>query len=482
MGVEVSVTRSNRLWLLGAKTLAIVALVLSAVFLHRMADFSAQCFHSQLVDRFIIFSKDIQEIPHCGQRWSWGDLSGLAADPLRLRWPRVAAQAERLFEVWPAPPQPFQMVVVTEDPFLVAQQGSQFLLGASLADSSDLWLRELVRVWVGATTQGLTPLEVGVLADFLAAVARDQLRWTNWLGQSEEGHELTWAGGVILAREYCLSPWREVSDLNNCESDANQGLSRGHRRLLARGLWEIYQMADWQARRRLWIWLREKVALGHEPLLAKASDVSGNAVQRVLSRWLKVAFPQPALQTRGQVVLRSRLGLSQAESPAVVVEFDRSTHLREFEGLVRMDQHWQWWTPTGQVEADRPRGKPSHWVKVGCHPPSAAMVANLAQKTFLFIEMCEPRDLQGGRFLTQGDLRAFLAANPNLGVFWLDARALAKTLSETRPDGQHDPLSLKRLRLWSHWREDTWDRALAAFRSRAAVDLILSHRATRDLL
>jgi hypothetical protein len=474
-----------------AQAVAIAALLATTVFLHRLAGFSAECFNSKILDRFIFFSgAKAAEIPHCKRAWGWAEPQEPVPERWHIQWQRLSQKADQLMNVWPLPGRRLHMILADEEPFITLKEGSQILVGAAIAERPELWLRQIFRAWIADTSIQLPELETSILAGFMTAVANGEFAQTNAAGQRRAGDAVHWAGAAIPPAQYCLSPWRDAADFAICDSaPADHALMarRGLGTLFTKGLWELHRLAGWSERRRLWEWLRSDVALGRAPLLPKfqPDQPAVSDLGRVLEYWAARTFADPDRRAQMLFLVQSRLQLSRAFAPPLVVE-TAADFLPGLEGLVKTPSGMEWWSAEGRAPVYAPTGKPLHWIRIGCRVPAAQEAARLARRTVLFVRHCgDPAELSGWENLNSADIAAFIAANPKVGVIWLNAQGLRQTLAQLGPDGPDDearPLSLRRLRRWSRWREDAWDKAVEAFRPAAAVDLVLRHRATRELL
>ncbi len=469
-----------------AQVIAVVALMFATYFLHRVAEFSAVCFKSQIVDRLVLFSEKAA-LPHCNQNWGWSGNWRQIPDHWSLHWPRVAAKAERLTEVWPLPPTLFKVVVVTEEPFISDRDGAQLIVGGVVAHGAQTWLKELIKAWVEVTTMDLLPLEHAILSDFLAAVAEGSFSLEGLGGVTKPGTQINWNSSAIRPDEYCTSPWRDARDYDFCLVDypGEVGRLRGLKSLFARALWDFYNQADWNEQRALWRWLRSDVALGKAPFIKlEGRPLPGiDRLNLTLVMWSKKIFRTPERQARAMYVVKARLKLNLAASPYVIIEANKKLEKRshEIQSLVRINGELEWWSSGERMKSFDPRVIPLHLVKIGCDLPTVGALSNVARKTVLFIKSCHPENLTGWDSLAEHDFKTFIAANPEAGILWVNVQGL-KDAVESNMVSNSARVTLKRLRRWSQWQEDAWDKASLAFKPRAAIDLVLSHRATRDLL
>lgn len=468
---------------IAAQIVAVAALLFSTYFLNRLAGFTAECFNSQIIDRFVLFSERV-EVPHCRRNWGWGGERGTAPSHWTLQWPRVTTKLDRILEVWPVPAHRYQMIVVSQDPFVTERSETQIVLGGAIARQPGNWLREIVRNWVVDSTAGQSEVEQLVLADFLTAVADDEFTVSGLNGLARAGENVVWQNSALNPEGYCLSPWRDPKDFEACDPAAVTEL-HGIKPLFSRALWEMYRTASWQERRHMWRWLKNEVGQGRESLF-HIDQLKLSALEKLnqtLSHWAKRIYATPERQAQVLFRLKTRLGLKSAASPFMVVEAGQGIekHWGRFESLVRVEGTLQWWSAQERIYAVPVTGKPIHWVRVDCRIPMVGEIAGLAAKTVLFVQSCAPETLNGWDSLSQHDFKSFIAANPEVGVIWLNAQGLRQALQNESVLASAK-VSLRRLRHSSHWREDSWDASALAFKPSAAIDLVLSHRASRDLL
>src|SRR5690606_38653406 len=120
-------------------------------------------------------------------------------------------------EVWPMPAKAYQLIVVSQEPFMNERNGNQVFLGGAIAQQPETWLRELVRIWVSDSTSRQSELEQLVLADFLAAVAKGEFSVAAMNGAVRKGEQVTWQNSAIAPGEYCFSPWRDSKHFESCD-------------------------------------------------------------------------------------------------------------------------------------------------------------------------------------------------------------------------------------------------------------------------
>ncbi|MGE0761941.1 MAG: hypothetical protein AB7N80_01555 [Bdellovibrionales bacterium] len=398
------------------------------------------------------------------------------------QWGRWAAAFDQLMDLWPKPTRPLAVVMLKEEPFALYQEGTHLLMGGEWMRSRRQWSTLIATTWVQNTTQGLISLEQFILSEFLVSVVDGQHQLVGLDQSLLDNDQINWATTAQSPQDYCVSIWRRPEELEECHVQQGENF----RPLLSRGLWQIYERADWRGRRRLMAWLTGPVARGEEPLLmAKPEQVdSVEWVKSELERWSgKAALSEAALFLQS---LSLRLGLQQAERPYVLIESaipaDLSLEFAEALLFQTPDRVLNWVSAVGRLRPPDLDLRPQHAVVVVCRRPNLEQLRDLAQSTVLLIQACDARVLKGWTHLAHRRLKSFIADNPDQPMIWLNVDRLRHTLAQREGGDSTIPLSLKRLRSLSHWREDLWDKASHTFIPRAAVDLVLSHRASRDLL
>ena len=478
--LRVTETLRTKIGLFIAKTMAITALLLAAVFVHRMAGFNARCYSSQIIDRLVLFSER-QEIPNCRRALTDLALGTNLSDMRSDKWGRWTPSLDHLFDIWPKAHRGLAVVMINEEPFAYAQEGNILMLGGAWTSSRRLWSNLVTAAWLAQSTEGMLALEREILSEFLVSLAEGHHEMVGLDQTTIPESQINWANTTLAAKDYCLSPWRRPEEFNNCTTENGEN----YRPLLSRGLWLIYQQADWRGRRQLLEWLTKTVAQNSESLLAAqpTAESSIEWIKSELARWSEKA--QLPVHSFFASTLSSKLGLIQAEKPFVVVEgtVPDSLTLTTQNLLFQNGEQNIWLGPIGRQSPPIRHFKPQHLIKVACQKPALDQVGQWAENTVLLILVCDPNGVRGWELLAQQKIKLFIAENPELPMIWLNVAGLRRTLSEEpQMSASTKPISLKRLRRLSRWKEDLWDKASHTFIPRAAVDLVLSHRASRDLL
>lgn len=454
-----------------AQALSVLVLLLSAYAFNRQSEFVSQCLNSGLVDTLVFFSEDAS-IANCQQSGWQSSAAPVRSQQLR-RW---TSAIDSLRSFWPRPKNSIQAIVIQEEPFAYSIGRNHILIGGVLTQSQRHWQAALTEAWLTQTAFGVSSLERNILADFLVAVLNGRFVVPSLSGFS--GHpEETVAIGYFdqTPQQYCISDFRHPSEQADCTEKEGQAW----RSFLARGLWRIYEAANLSERRTLRRWLSQDVALGSDSLVEDGNLKDAAWAKAQIWRWSK-----KILNSERQEIFLSRLerqlGLDRIENPAVALQVETlpdgaspSTPL-----LIRQNGQWRWWLGRETIPALAPKVAPRHVVAFNCATwPNTTDIS--AEASVLYMEDCAGTQLQGWEDLADGDLNAFIAANPEVSLLWLNARALRKLDRAGLPLGR---LSLKQMRHISLWQEDRWDPSLRVFRPRAAIDLVLGHRASRNML
>lgn len=477
-------------WLMKlAKVASLAAVVAGFYFLHQLSEVSAQCFQSSVLSSLVNLL-DNHAFSNCETAWPLKE-GPKGEMPTSLR--QTIAKVERLTEVWPAPREALNVVIGGDDPFLylVSLQESenetkfptQIILGTYWAQNSVQVARAIVDAWVQGQDLPRTEFEREILIDFLTSIALKDPTTLNIDGRASEN--LDWRQYWVDSKEPCLSVYRLAKQVNHCE-----GLEDfwSLRPVLSQMLIRLYDLASWAHQREFLSSLKASAESEEWILdLSRREDESVlTALERHFFDWsqkLGLSASEPRLRK-----LREDLGLNAGEPNSLVwLESQSPLHIHDQPLLVRSTDGYRWQTRSGNAELVHNIEKANHLVWIGCDLPKLSELGGRARRTILLVKVCTkvgrqpPKEISTVG-LAEGDLESFLLRNPEIPYLWLSVPEYERAVRLYPSFDWAGRPSLQKLKKWTKWRQDDWDRSLNAFRPRAVVDLVLSHRPLLDHL
>lgn len=470
--------RVRHIVIIVAQVLACASVALCAIYMFRWGEFASVCLESHLVDRFVLFSEGV-EISRCGNGYS--TVMGFSRIPTPIPVTRSLTPLDGLLSEWPAPSQPISVVVSELEQMSYFGDPQVAVLGAVPARESSNLQSAILLSWMKQIAPQADEFSRRVLIEFLRSVANKKFRIESLDGSFPALSQVRYGDLPTLAADYCQSPWRALDELNTCDST---GVS-AWRPILANALWLIYDDLSWRERRSFWAWLRSTVLEQDQFIPNEILIGDSREIPRVVHHWLEHSV---SAERRESIFARvsQKLNLNAISTPLVGVMGDVRAEMAQIHRpvLAFISGGWRWISPFGQFKSELSKPQVRHLIVFGCRPSPNREALRAAKVTVLLASKCNHVGPIHMDELESGDMAGFISANLELGIIWLNASVLRAKMKKVLPDAMFSQrLTLKRLRRIEPWREDRWDEALRAFRPHSqSVDLVLSHRASRDLL
>ncbi len=462
-----------------ARVVACASVALCAVYLFRWGEFSSICLDSQIVDRFILFSEQT-EISRCGDGYS--TVMGTSRLPKPVRVTQSFASLDGLLNVWPAPAHSITVAVSGSEQMSFFSDSRVVVIGAVPAQTKSQIQTAVLISWLKQLNPHTDDFSRRVLTDFLRSVANKKFELESLDGSFPSLGKVRFGDLPTRVDEYCQLPWRAIDEIENCESLGIASL----RPVLANSLWLIYENLSWRERRNFWAWLRSSALLTNEflPIDIKAGE--SHALLKVLRYWLSQTVDADRRDSLFASISQ-KLNLRSIHTPLVgIVGGDSLPEMPLIHRpvLVNLNGAWFWKSQYGTFRSDVEKPEVRHLVAFGCQPSPGRSAMSSAKITVLLASRCDLSSQVQMEELLKGDMAGFISSNLSLGIIWLNAAVLRTKLGRSLPNQiLAERLTLRRLRKIEPWREDRWDEALRAFRPQSqTVELVLSHRASRDLL
>lgn len=469
-----------------ASTVLVVAL--SAFFLVRFANFRANCVESQLLED-VYFQSTKSSLLLCSQSF-WRDpfstFQSLETIPLSKQWQKIIGQAEKLLAYLPAPKRRFKVVVSGQMPDVYRIHQNVVEVGEKWLERPEAIQRLMVLFWLKKISHEKYYFSHEMVADFLLSVMQNQFSLVGATANLAED-EVTWSNLTVHPSFYCQTPWRLVQEAAKCEIPQN-GIALVLRPLLSRALWDIYASLPIREQRDFWPWLVERLTEKKGFLLFPSlNDRHLDPVTRLteaLALLVKQFYSDETTQKNAQVELIAKLKVNEAKHPLVVVHVEPGMRIKAPQAFLMEDQILTWVRQEGRREPllmapELPKKRLFIYCK---RRVLMNEVMNKASEEILIFKSCAPDKITDWEWAIKGDFLTFVSNHREDPFLWLRSHGLAALAKLRGKQIGKAAVGLKRLRQWSYWLEDSWDRAAAAFRPKAAIDVVFAHRAAKELL